>query len=469
MAETDFIVAIELGSSKITGMAGRKNSDGSMYVLACASEESSLCVRKGMIYNLNKTAQCLTSIINKLEGELDAEIAQVYVGIGGQSLRTVKNTVVRHLEDANGISEELVAEINDENTGVPIVDFEILDVAPQEYRIGNNFVTDPVGVLGNHIEGRFLNIVARNTLKKNLERCFAQANIDVADYFISPVAMADVLLSDAEKRSGCALVDLGADTTTVAVYKNNILRHLSVIPIGGTSITRDICSLQIETAEAEALKQRYGNAVLKADSEDEEPIMIELSDQRKVCDRDLNDIVEARAEEIMANVWNQIQSSGYDAQLLSGIVLTGGGANLKGMEDVMRKLSKIDKVRTVRSVLQGVKASLPGLVKNDGTHCTILGLLFAGDVNCCRPRHEEVMPLDQVFAPVTVDEKEEQSRKQRVEEQQKAKEEAEHKRKQSRGGIFGRFKKVGEELRTTGTKALGGLFDDEEDNDKRNA
>ena len=148
MATTEFIAAIELGSSKITYVAGRKNSDGSMQVLAYAQEDSSTFIRKGVIFNLDKTAQSLTSIINRLEGELKNSIAKVYVGIGGQSLRTVRNVVSRDLEEEAIISEELVSAIGDENIAIPVVDMDILDVAPQEYKVGNNLQANPVGLVG---------------------------------------------------------------------------------------------------------------------------------------------------------------------------------------------------------------------------------------------------------------------------------------------------------------------------------
>mgnify|MGYP000798773743 CR=1 FL=1 len=138
MAATDFIVAIELGSSKITGIAGKKHADGSIQVLALASENSSDFIRKGVIYNLDKTAQSLTSIIKKLESTLKASIGKVYVGIGGQSLRTIRNTEVRHLEEETKISQELIDSIMDSNREVPIIDQEILEVAPQEYKVGIN-------------------------------------------------------------------------------------------------------------------------------------------------------------------------------------------------------------------------------------------------------------------------------------------------------------------------------------------
>ena len=382
MATTDFIAAIELGSSKIAGIAGKKNSDGSIQVLAYAREDSSSFIRKGVIYNLDKTAQSLTSIINKLEGALNNSIAKIYVGIGGQSLRTVRNVVSRDLEEETIISQELVDSICDENLEIPLIDMDILDVAPQEYKIGNNLQADPVGVAGSHIEGRFLNIVARASLKKNLERCFEQAKIEIADLLISPLVTADAVLTESERRSGCALIDFGADTSTISIYKNNILRFLTVLPLGGNSITHDLVSLQMEEEEAERLKIRYGNAFYE-EEEGEEPATCQLEDGNRTLELGkLNNIIEARTEEIIANVWNQIQLSGYDDKLLAGLIITGGAANLKDLDEVLRKRSKIEKVRNARFVRNTIHAD-EDVVKKDGTQNTLFGLLIAGNENCC--------------------------------------------------------------------------------------
>ena len=382
MATTDFIAAIELGSSKIAGIAGKKNSDGSIQVLAYAREDSSSFIRKGVIYNLDKTAQSLTSIINKLEGALNNSIAKIYVGIGGQSLRTVRNVVSRDLEEETIISQELVDSICDENLEIPLIDMDILDVAPQEYKIGNNLQADPVGVAGSHIEGRFLNIVARASLKKNLERCFEQAKIEIADLLISPLVTADAVLTESERRSGCALIDFGADTSTISIYKNNILRFLTVLPLGGNSITHDLVSLQMEEEEAERLKIRYGNAFYE-EEEGEEPATCQLEDGNRTIELGkLNNIIEARTEEIIANVWNQIQLSGYDDKLLAGLIITGGAANLKDLDEVLRKRSKIEKVRNARFVRNTIHAD-EDVVKKDGTQNTLFGLLIAGNENCC--------------------------------------------------------------------------------------
>ena len=392
MATTDFIAAIELSSSKISGIAGKKSSDGSIQVLAYAREEASPFIHKGAIYNIDKGALGLTSIINKLEGQLNNSIAKVYVGIGGQSLRTVRNAVSRMLEEESIISQELVDEICDENRDVPLTDMSVLDVAPQEYKIDHTLQVEPVGVTGRHITGQFLNIVARASLKKNLEHSFEQAKVEIADdLLVAPTALAKAVLTENEMRSGCALVDFGADTTTVLVYKNNILRYLSVLPLGGNNITHDITSLQMEEEDAEKLKLQYGDALYEEEEGTETPAVCTSEDGRTLEVALLNNIIGARAEEILANVWNQLQLSGYEDKLFSGVVFTGGGANLKNLEKAFHKVSKIEKVKTAKFV-QATVHTHSDEPKKDGMHNTLLGLLAAGNENCCL---QEVKPVQQ--------------------------------------------------------------------------
>ncbi|WP_286145227.1 cell division protein FtsA, partial [Bacteroides caecimuris] len=321
--------------------------------------------------------------INRLEGELKNSIAKVYVGIGGQSLRTVRNVVSRDLEEEAIISEELVSAIGDENIAIPVVDMDILDVAPQEYKVGNNLQANPVGLVGSHIEGRFLNIVARASVRKNLEHCFQQAKIDIADQLITPLVTANAVLTESERRSGCALIDFGADTTTISVYKNNILRFLTVLPLGGNSITRDITTLQMEEEEAERLKKAYGDTLYEEDPEQEKEATCKLEDDNRIIKvADLNNIIEARAEEIVTNVWNQIQLSGYEDKLLAGLILTGGAANLKNLDETLRKRSKIEKIRMAKLPRNTVHAP-SNILRKDGSQNALFGLLFEGNQNCC--------------------------------------------------------------------------------------
>lgn len=384
MAATEFIVAIELGSSKITGIAGKKLPDGSIQILATANENASGCIRKGVIYNLDKTTTSLTSIIKKLESALKPSIiGKVYIGMGGQSLRTIKNTEVRHLEEEVKISQEMIDQLKDSNRAVPIVGYEILGVAPQEYKVGNDFLTEPVGVQADHIEGRFLNIIARNNLKQNIAQCCEAAKIEIADDaedLIAPIALANAVLTPEQKRSGCALIDFGADTTTVSVYKNNILRHLAVIPLGSNNITKDICSQQIEEEDAEMLKIKYGKAYIDPNTEIDETKVYTLDNKCSIPAMLLEDIVEARINEILDNVLNQIVLSGYDSKLLAGAILTGGGANLNLLEEAFKARTKIEKVKIAKET----QIALKGIeIKKDGTNNTLIALLAAGKENCC--------------------------------------------------------------------------------------
>ncbi len=369
MASKDFIVAIELGSSKITGIAGKKNLDGSIQVLACVKEDSTACIRKGVVYNIDKTAQCLTSIVNKLEKQL-------------------KTTSIE-----TPISQDMVIELMDANRNMKYPDLEILDAAVQEYKVDSQYQLDPVGIPCTHLEGNFLNILQRKTFYKNLNSCFEVANINVAEMYLAPLALADSVLTEAERRSGCALVDMGADTTTVSVYYRNILRHIAVIPLGGNNISKDIASLQMEEADAERMKLKYGCAYTENGDIDNN-MKYSIDSERQVEVRKFIEIVEGRVEEIIANVWCQVPEE-YCDKLLGGIVLTGGGSNMENIETAFRNYTHVDKIRTAKFVTQTITSNISDINAHDGKMNTVLGLLAKGDINCAG---EEFDPNGNLFA-----------------------------------------------------------------------
>lgn len=376
----EFIVAIELGSSKITGIAGCKNLDGSITVLATVEENSSSCIRKGVIYNINQTCLCLTNIVKKLKTMLKQDIKQVYVGVGGRSIRSVKNVIPRDLRENTVISQTLINELMDENRNVSYPDQEILDAITQEYKIDNQHQLDPVGIQCTHLEGVFLNILWRKTFYNNINTCLENANIAIADMYLAPLAMADSVLTDSEKRAGCLLVDLGADTTTVSVYYKGILRHLSVIPLGGNNITKDLTSLQIEEQDAEKMKLKYARAYTENSSIDP-TLNYPIDKDRVVESKRFIEIVEARVEEIVENVWFQVPVEFAD-KLLGGIVLTGGGSNMPDIDKVFRKHTHIEKVRIAKFINQTVNSKDARYTNRDGSMNTVLGLLAKGDMNC---------------------------------------------------------------------------------------
>ena len=380
MAAKEFIVAIELGSSKVTGIAGQKNLDGSIQILAVVKEASSAFIRKGVVYNIDKTAQCLTSIIKKLETQLKTEIRQVYVGIGGQSIRSVRNVIGKDLPNESIVTQEMVIELMDANRNMTYPDQEILDAAVQEYKVGSQFQIDPVGIQATRLEGNFLNILERKAFYKNLNKCFETADINIAEMYLAPLALADSVLTEAEKRSGCALVDLGADTTTVSVYSKNILRHLAVIPLGSNNITKDIATLQMEESDAERMKLKYAAAYTDNNDIDND-LKYSIDPERQIESRKFIEIVEGRLEEIIENVWYQIPSEFYD-KLLGGIILTGGGSNLKNIEKAFNNHTHVDKIRVAKFVTQSIISNNETIKAHDGTMNTVLGLLAKGDINC---------------------------------------------------------------------------------------
>ena len=260
MPAKDFIVAIELGSSKLRGIAGRKNNDGSISVYAMASEDSSTYIKKGTAHNLEKTIQGITNIIGKLKAALNREISQVYVGVSGQSIFSVKNEIVRDLPKDTLITQQMVNELMDTNRNKTYSDKQILDVAIQEYKVGNDYENDPAGIQADQLTGNFLNILWRKSFYDKLTNCFDKAGIKIAELDIAPLALADCILDDTRKRAGCMLVDMGAATTTMLVYHKNILRHIAVIPLGSSNITKDIASANIEEDVAEKMKIKYGSA-----------------------------------------------------------------------------------------------------------------------------------------------------------------------------------------------------------------
>jgi len=374
------IVAIELGSSSIRAMIGQKMPDGTLHVLGYEKEVAPDSVQKGVVYNIDKTIQAIAAVVKRIEERQKVFVNKVYVGVNGQSLRTVGNVIRRQLDVKVAINDEIVDNLNDENRTQQYPGAEILDVVPQEFRVGSHLTTTPVGIMSDRIEGCYKNIVARRDLCENIRRCLQGAKLEEAGVFITPLLLSGYLLTDLEKRSGCALVDFGAETTTIAIYEKNILRHLVVIPLGGNNITNDIASiLHIEHDEAETLKRTYGSAyvddALMADTR-----TVSLSNDRHIEERRLANIIEARQQEILANVWAQVKD--YSDRLLSGIIFTGGGANMRDMALAFNNFFGFDKVHVrILPATPDYTTNLK-LDPQANTLATLIAMLRRGEEQC---------------------------------------------------------------------------------------
>ena len=284
--------------------------------------------------------------------------------------------------------------MRDANMATEYPEAQILDMMPQEYRIANRQVTDPVGMQGESIEANFLNVVARTSLKENIEKCVHDAGYELAELLISPLCLADTLLTVNEKQSGCALVDMGAETTTVSVYDRDILRHLAVIPLGGVEVTADIASQSIETEEAEALKVKYGTTY-RSKTGQQGSSSISLNHNRSIDELSLQEIIEARYEEIIRNIWKQIE--GRSERLLSGIVFTGGASRVKDLTEGFGKHARTDKLtRVMKGLPEGFKLAHGVTIDEPDRLYTLMALLQRGDQPCVGepPSGEQELPFD---------------------------------------------------------------------------
>ena len=381
------IVAIELGTSRISGIAG-KRVNGNMQILAYAEEKTSACIKRGIVYNIDQTTQAVKNVIAKLETTLDKSIAQVYMGLGGQSVRSISTKVSRDMMTQAYITAAHIEELTRKSYDIPYADCERLATFVQGYTVDGQATEEPVGVMGVKIEGEYLNIIARRQLRTNIETCFSNTDVRIADTRISAYELASNVLTDQEKRAGSVLVDLGAGTTTVVIYKNNIIRHLVTLPIGMSNIIQDLTSLQIDEKEAEQVMLKYGQAYVGDSDEDAAQLSqtYTTSFDKTVKVAEIQQIIDARLTEIIINVENQIRNVEYHYQLLGSIVLTGGGSNMKNIDKVFTnsKGLKIDKVRIARTLIQPIikNSTITNLSIDNGQGNSIISLLLSGEENC---------------------------------------------------------------------------------------
>lgn len=384
--DKDFVVAIELGSSKISGIAGRRQ-DGTMQILAYAEENTTACVKRGVVWNIEKTYQSINSIISKLETSLKAKVARVYVGVGGQSVRSYKSLVKRSMMTHSYITKEAVDSMRDESYEIPFNECEVLDNYPQDFLVDQNVVADPVGVMGTNIEGEYVDIIANSKILQNIKTVFSNTSVNIIDVPVAPCELASNVLTDVEKRSGCALVDLGADTTTVVIYRNNIVRFLVTLPLGMNNVNKDFeSSLQLSEAESEEIKLKYADVDPQRndDPKEGEVASYTSSDGRQLDLVVLKTVIDARVNEIVANVYHQLLRSNFFENLLGGIVLTGGGSNMKNIDKLFHEVTKVDKIRVANTInAPFVKASgisQPTFETSRGL--TILSLLMSAKEPC---------------------------------------------------------------------------------------
>ena len=371
MTTNNYIAAIEIGSSKLSGAIGIQTYSG-IKIMAYASEAVNGFITKGVVRNVDETGKSLTSLINRLEAQMNnITIEKAYIAFGGMSMHSVKSTIVREFEDYTKITQEITDEMSLENDAVFIVPkgYRKIQILPLEYKLNGDKSVTPIGVPTQRIECNYLNIIVREQYMKQLEESFNMANIKIMDSFNAARIDAEVILTEDDITNGSALVNIGAETTTVAIYSNKLLRKLTVIPLGSTNITKDLCSEQISLNEAEQIKIFKGYTT--------EGENYEENTGKNVA----NQIIAARMSEILQNVKYQIETSDEN---ISRIIFTGGGSKLKGLEYIIEESLPNFKTRIATDESLSINNEDNLELTTGAITATLFGLLSRGNENCCK-------------------------------------------------------------------------------------
>lgn len=336
---SDIVVALDIGTTKVCAIVGRKDPYGKLEILGLGRVESS-GVMRGVVSNIEKTVKAISDAVADAERRSGVSIQVVHVGIAGQHIKSLQHRGVLmrdsiHDEIQREDVEKLITDMH--KLVLPPGD-KILHAIPQEFIVDNELgIVDPVGMSGVRLEANFHIITGQITASKNIYKCVEKAGLETSSLTLEPLASAEAVLYDEEKEAGVALVDIGGGTTDLAIFHEGIIRHTAVIPFGGNIITKDIkegCTVMAH--QAERLKTIYGSALSEALEENRVISIPGLRgrDPKEISEKNLALIIQARVEEIFDHVFWEIRRSGYERKLVGGIVLTGGGALLRHIAEL---------------------------------------------------------------------------------------------------------------------------------------
>ena len=376
----EYIAAIDIGTTKIVAIIGAKGSNNKLDILGI-SKTVSKGVKRGVVLNIDETVSAIQTVLNDVQQKTGLTLSDVFFGIAGQHIKSIRNRgyINRDSYDDEITNEDVKRLIEDAHK-IPIdIGEEIIHVLPQNYIVDSETgVRNPVGMSGKRLEGNFHIVIGQIASIKNIEKCVNRAGLHIHEVILEPLASSSAVLTEDEMEAGVALVDIGGGTTDIAVYHEGVIRHTAVISFGGNVVTKDIkegCS--ILERQAEELKIKFGSALGDLAEEDKVVIIPGISgrDSKEISFKSLAYIIQSRMEEIIDAVLFEIENSECMDKLSAGIVVTGGGAMLRHLPQLMR-------FRTGMDVRIGYpNAHLAGNVADDINQpmfSTSVGLLMKG-------------------------------------------------------------------------------------------
>jgi cell division protein FtsA len=340
------VVGIDIGTTKIACVVGKIDSLGKVTILGIGRSKSD-GVKRGIVLNIDQTVASIKEAVNKAEIECGIKVHRVNVGIAGQHIKSIQQPGIytrKDLETEISLADLQALKEDMFKIHVPAGE-SIIHVIPQEYTVDTEGgIKDPVGMAGVRLQANFHIITGSLPAIKNIYRCVKLSGLEVGELTLEPIASSAAVLSDEEKEAGVALVDIGGGTTDIAIFHDGLIRHTAVIPFGGNILTEDIktgCS--ILSRHAEQLKVQYGSA-LAAETQNAKVVVPGLNGRtpKEITLGALSGIIEARMKEILELVHFEIMRSGYERKLIGGIVLTGGGAQLKHIKQLVEYITGLD-------------------------------------------------------------------------------------------------------------------------------
>ena len=347
MKNSQIVAGLDIGTTKIACIVGRRDEYGKIEILGIGRSES-LGVARGVVQNIDMTVQAITAAVAEAELKTGQKIKYVNVGIAGQHIKSLQH---RGILTRDSLENEITRDdierlVSDMQRLQMLPGEEIIHVLPQEYIVDSEQgIKNPIGMSGIRLEANFHIITGQIAAAKNIHRCATKSNLKVTELVLEPLASADAVLSEEEKEAGVALVDIGGGTTDIAIFQDGIIRHTAVIPFGGNILTEDIkegCT--IIRHQAELLKVKFGSA-LASEAKDNEIVSIpgiRGREPREISLKNLASIIQARMEEIIELIYFEIRNSGFEKKLIGGIVLTGGGSNLKHLPQLVAYITGMD-------------------------------------------------------------------------------------------------------------------------------
>jgi len=338
--QNQIVVGLDIGTTKVSVMIGRRNQFDKLEILSMGKSVSS-GVSRGIVANIDKTVESIKLAVKEAEDKSGIKINDVLVGIAGQHIKSLQHRgqIVRDNIDMEIDQSDLDKLKENMFKLITIPGEKVIHVVPQEYTVdGEDGIYDPKGMAGVKLEANFHVITAQISAVKNILRCVEKAGLNTLDLILEPMASAVAVLDEDELREGVALIDIGGGTTDVAIFLDNIIRHTAVIPFGGNVITKDIKSgLSILEKQAELLKIKFGSAMY---TNDQENVMVSIPglrgrDPKEIAVKNLSEIIGSRMTEIIDLVYHEIKVSGYETKLMTGIVLTGGGSQLRNLTQLV--------------------------------------------------------------------------------------------------------------------------------------